>query len=90
MEKAGLADKDILRMKNGDLTAGKAYQIHPKIPIDGGGTNDSSNLILIKNEPYHKAITNYQNQIIGGIKPGESRTIDFPIPECISDPPVPR
>ncbi|MGG1688404.1 HNH endonuclease signature motif containing protein [Pseudalkalibacillus sp. NRS-1564] len=30
------------------------YQVHHKLPLDDGGNNDLSNLILIKNDPNHK------------------------------------
>ena len=29
------------------------WQVHHKIPLDQGGTNDVENLVLIKNDPYH-------------------------------------
>ncbi len=37
------------------------WQVHHKLPLDQGGTNDLENLVLIKNDPYHKVITNEQN-----------------------------
>ncbi|MBM7602815.1 hypothetical protein JOC75_000785 [Metabacillus crassostreae] len=39
------------------------------------------NLVLIKNHPYHKVITNEQNSLTKGMKPGDSKIVDFPIPE---------
>ncbi|MFV9832740.1 hypothetical protein A4A36_11615 [Bacillus subtilis] len=78
LKKAGLTDKDIARMKDG--LNPKGYQVHHKLPLDDGGTNDMDNLILIKNDPYHKAITNEQNSLTKGLAPGETKKINWPIP----------
>ncbi|GLZ63372.1 hypothetical protein Bamy02_04250 [Bacillus amyloliquefaciens] len=78
LKKAGLTDKDIARMKDG-LNL-KGYQVHHKLPLDDGGTNDMDNLTLIKNDPYHKAITNEQNSLTKGLTPGETKKINWPIP----------
>ncbi|MEK4224827.1 T7SS effector LXG polymorphic toxin [Bacillus sp. FSL R7-0718] len=78
LKKAGLTDKDIARMKDG--LNPKGYQVHHKLPLDDGGTNDMDNLILIKNDPYHKAITNEQNSLTKGLVPGETKKINWPIP----------
>ena len=64
-------------MKAGKVPAG--YQVHHKIPIDAGGSNSASNLVLIKNDPYHLTVTNYQNSIIKGMKPGDTRVMDWPV-----------
>ncbi len=85
LKKAGLTDADIAMMKGGKVPP--AYQVHHKVPLDASGTNDSSNLILMKNEPYHKTITNYQNMLIRGMKPGEVRRFDYPLPEGFVYPP---
>lgn len=45
-------------MKDGKLLLD--FQDHDKLPLDDSGTNDYSNLMLIKNDPYHKVITNTQ------------------------------
>ncbi|CAI6269076.1 HNH endonuclease signature motif containing protein [Bacillus inaquosorum] len=78
LKKAGLTDKDIARMKDG--LNPKGYQVHHKLPLDDGSTNDMDNLILIKNDPYHKAITNEQNSLTKGLTPGETKKINWPIP----------
>lgn len=57
----GLSETDIQKLKDGFVP--KGYQVHHELPLDDSGTNDFSNLVLIKNEPYHKVITNYQNSI---------------------------
>ena len=57
----------------------KGYQVHHELPLDDSGTNDFSNLVLIKNEPYHKVVTNYQNSIARTMKIGESKEDLWPI-----------
>ena len=78
LKKAGFNDKDILKMKSGKVPDG--WQVHHKLPLDDSGDNSFKNLVLIKNEPYHKVITNYQNSITKDIKPGETIKIKWPIP----------
>ena len=56
----------------------KGYQVHHELILDDGGTNDFSNLVLIKNEPYHKVIINYQNSIARTMKIGESKEVLWP------------
>ena len=80
LNKAGLTDTDILKMKDGYVPTG--YQVHHKIPLDGGGTNSFDNLVLIKNDPYHKVITNSQNSVTSGLDAGQTMIIDnWPIPD---------
>jgi hypothetical protein len=57
------------------------YQVHHKLPLDDGGTNDFDNLVLIKNDPYHKALTNAQKALTRDMKPGQTIEVDFPAPE---------
>ena len=52
-----------------------------KLPLADSGDNSFENLVLIKNEPYHKVITNYQNSVTKGLNEGESKIIEFPIPK---------
>lgn len=80
LKNAGISDEDIKKMKDGLVP--KGYQVHHKIPLDGGGTNDFSNLVLIKNDPYHIVITNTQNSATSHLKAGDSETIEkWPVPE---------
>lgn len=79
---AGISEKMIERIK----TKGRSpdgWWVHHKLPLDDGGTNDFDNLLLIKNDPYHKAITNAQNAATRKLKPGETIELDFPIPHGI-------
>ncbi|HHQ0190760.1 TPA: HNH endonuclease [Listeria monocytogenes] len=81
LKKAGLTDKDFLRMKDGNPPLD--FQVHHKLPLDDSGTNDYGNLMLIKNNPYHKVITNSQIVFSSKMKPGESVKVKFPIPDGI-------
>lgn len=78
LKKVGFSDKDILKIKNGRVPNG--WQVHHKLPLDDSGTNSFENLVLIKNEPYHKVITNYQNSFSRNLKNGEVKKGDWPIP----------
>ena len=73
----GLSETDIQKLKDGLVP--KGYQVHHELPLDDSGTNDFSNLVLIKNDPYHKVITNYQNSIARTMKIGESKEVLWPI-----------
>ena len=75
--KLGFTDSDILKLADGKVPSG--YQVHHKLPLDDSGTNDFGNLVLIKNEPYHKVITNYQNSVARGLNVGQSKLVDWPI-----------
>lgn len=62
LKDAGFNDVDILKIQNGYVPTG--WQVHHKIPLDGGGTNSYDNFVLIQNEPYQKVLTNYQNSVM--------------------------
>jgi hypothetical protein len=87
LREAGLNDTDFQMMRAGKVPTG--FQVHHKIPIDDGGQNEFSNFVLIKNEPAHKAITNFQMHQVEGVQPGESREIDWVIPRGYIYPPDP-
>ena len=72
-------EKDILKMQNGRVPDG--WQVHHKLPLDDSGTNSFDNLVLIKNEPYHKVITNYQNSFAKQLTVGEIKNVNWPMPE---------
>ncbi len=87
LKRAGLDDSQIARIANGMVPSG--WQVHHKLPLDDGGTNDFSNLVLIKNDPYHIALTNTQRSLVGDLEVGQSRQIEFPVPHGSVYPPVP-
>ena len=63
----------VKKLKDGFVQ--KGYQVHHELPLDDSGTNDFSNLVLIKNAPYYKVITNYQNSIARTMKIGDSKEV---------------
>ena len=78
LREAGISDRAIARMrKRGKLP--KGWQVHHKKPIDDNGDNRESNLVLIKDDPAHQAVTQFGNSVISGMKPGETRTVEWPI-----------
>lgn len=82
LRKAGLGDVDIQKLKDGLVPTG--YQVHHKIPLDGGGTNSFNNLVLIKNDPYHKVITNTQKSLTSSLQVGDTITLEnWPIPDGV-------
>ncbi len=69
--------EDLLRMRKGNVPLN--YNVHHKLSLDDGGTNDFENLVLIENEPYHKVFTNMQSRIAKGILVGESKITPWAI-----------
>lgn len=59
------------------------YQVHHRIPLDDGGTNDFDNLILIKDKIEHRSLHGYYNPGELQIKlmvEGEKVQVTLPIP----------
>lgn len=57
------------------------WQVHHKLPLDDSGTNTFDNLILMKNDPYHQALTNYQFNMTRDMIVGESRIVPWIKPQ---------
>jgi hypothetical protein len=68
-------------MKDGIVPTG--CQVHHKLPLADSGTNDKGNLVIIKNDPYHLALTNKQNELTKGMNAGDVKTMKWPIPPGI-------
>jgi hypothetical protein len=79
LRRAGISEDDIAIMANGRVPDG--YQVHHLLPLDDGGTNATSNLALIKNDPDHMLITGYQKAQTKGISAGETRQLEWPMPD---------
>lgn len=76
----GFSSEEIDRMREGKVPFG--YQVHHKIPLDDGGSNDFENLVLIKNTPYHEAVhmpSQDYNKVIRQLKHGETAMVKFPV-----------
>ncbi|MDR1265425.1 MAG: pre-toxin TG domain-containing protein [Propionibacteriaceae bacterium] len=76
---AGFNDAEIALIKAGKNPDPGVWQVHHKYPLDDSGTNDFNNLVLIKNEPYHKIITNYGNALTRGEGPGYTVETIWPV-----------
>ena len=76
---AGMSDTDIAEMAKGN--APESYQVHHTLPLDDGGTNATSNLMLIRKDPDHILITNYQNERTRGMSAGQTRQLEWPMPD---------
>jgi hypothetical protein len=87
LRRAGLDQAAIDRIATGRVPQG--WQVHHKLPLDDGGTNSFDNLVLIKNDPHHIALTNAQRTLVGDLTVGQSRQVDFPIPRGFVYPPTP-
>lgn len=78
LNNAGFSETDIRMIQDGRTPNG--WNVHHVLPLDDGGTNEIGNLVLIKKQPFHDVITNYQIQITRGMKPGDSRVVMWPFP----------
>jgi len=87
LKDAGISETGLQKMQDGRVPDG--WQVHHKLPLDDGGTNDPSNLVLIKNVPAHQVLTNAQSALVGDLKVGQGRTVDFPVPDGKVYPPDP-
>ncbi len=76
---AGMSNSDIAMMAKGRVPSG--YQVHHLLPLDDGGTNATSNLVLIKNDPDHMLITRYQIEQTQGMSAGQTRKLEWPMPD---------
>lgn len=69
LKRAGLSDADIAVVQKGRLP-NTDWQVHHNKPLDDGGLNDFGNLVLIRQEPYHKVhyecATNVSRAFEGG------------------------
>lgn len=74
----GFTDTEIARMQDKGAIPKSGWQVHHNKPLDDGGDNAFDNLTLIKNDPYHQAITNYQMKMARGMQPGDTQVLDWP------------
>lgn len=77
LKSIGLRDADLTLMSKGGVP--KLYRVHHKLPLDDGGDNSISNLMLIEDDPWHLAITNLQNVNTVGLQPGQTITLKWPM-----------
>ena len=77
LKKIGMTDTDLALMAKGGVP--KLYRVHHKLPLDDGGDNSVSNLMLIEDDPWHLAITNLQNVNTVGLQPGQTVNLKWPM-----------
>jgi hypothetical protein len=77
LKKIGMTDTDLALMAKGGVP--KLYRVHHKLPLDDGGDNSASNLMLIEDDPWHLAITNLQNVNTVGLQPGQTVNLKWPM-----------
>jgi hypothetical protein len=77
LKKMGMSDTDLALMAKGGVP--KLYRVHHKLPLDDGGDNSVSNLMLIEDDPWHLAITNLQNVNTVGLQPGQTVNLKWPM-----------
>lgn len=91
LKAAGVDDDGLALMRLGKVPEPdlRVWQVHHKLPLDDGGTNAPDNLMLIRNEPFHKVITNTQDVLSGHLDNGETAQIpNWPVPDGFVYPPV--
>ena len=79
LDKLGVSSSDIAKLKAGRVPNG--WQVHHKLPLDDGGTNDFNNLVLIRNSPEHSAFTTFQKRSTNGLEIGDVKSIEWPFPK---------
>lgn len=72
---------NLQKITNGGVPSG--WNVHHKIPLDDGGDNSFSNLILIQNSPYHSALTKTQRIVTKNLEYGNSSTVLWPMPQGV-------
>jgi hypothetical protein len=82
---AGVPADQIQRMAGGKCPVidGKRYQVHHRIPLDDGGTNDFKNLILIRDSFEHRSVHGNYNpseKVAKALNVGDSARVAHPIP----------
>jgi hypothetical protein len=74
----GLTEQNLATLSQGRVPRG--YQVHHIRPLDNGGTNDFTNLVLIRAHPEHEAVHRYLDPQIHGLAVGQSRQVRLPVP----------
>ena len=75
----GITDSALEKMEKGYTPNG--YNVHHKLPLAGGGKNEFSNFILIKNDPYHTDFHKVSDLQICKMQEGETKIVKMPVPD---------
>ena len=79
LRKAGLSKAQIDRIaETGRLPS--HLNVHHIRPLDDGGTNAFSNLVIMRKYPDHEALHQYADPQLRGLGLGQRRVIDLPMP----------
>jgi hypothetical protein len=74
---SGFSPQNIASLARGRVPRG--YQVHHIRPLDDGGTNDPSNLVLIRAHPEHEAIHRFLDPQLQDLRRGQSRIVKLPV-----------
>jgi hypothetical protein len=85
MKSLGISDLEIELMLKDGLVPDN-FNVHHKIPLDDGGTNSFDNLILIRNKPYHDALTDFQAKNVKSLTENSYLEIEWPITDLLIHP----
>lgn len=78
---AGLTKRQIERIgETGRLPP--HLNVHHIKPLDDGGTNDFSNLVIMRKYPDHEALHQYADPQLQGLRVGEGRDVMMPMPKA--------
>ncbi|EMS7706136.1 HNH endonuclease [Vibrio cholerae] len=79
LRQLNVPDAEINKLASGRVPA--SFEVHHKLPLDDSGTNDFSNLVLIRKAPEHAALTTYQKQTTKGLTVGSVEEVKWPVPD---------
>ena len=79
LKQMGFSDNMIGLLAKGESP--KGFNVHHKMPLAGGGKNEFSNFILIKNDPYHTDIHKVSDLQIAKMNAGETKIVKIPMPQ---------
>jgi hypothetical protein len=74
---SGFSPFNIAALTRGRVPRG--YQVHHIRPLDDGGSNDPSNLVLIRAHPEHEAVHRFLDPQLQDLRHGESRRVRLPV-----------
>lgn len=79
LRKAGWTGEQIAAFRAHQFVP-STHQVHHRIPLDDGGTNEPSNFVLLRQDPEHGGLTNAQLDASRNLAPGETVDVNLPMP----------
>lgn len=80
LRKAGLTDAEIASARDQGRLPDR-FNVHHIKPLDDGGTNDFSNLVIMHKTGDHELVHRYLDPQIQNLPLGKTRTVRLPMPE---------